>query len=83
MERCIEITDQGGLVKLNKEFYSFELEIEEVACSFMTVDLLRKNQKDDLRDRFEIKLKIVLEVSAMLVSLSRKIPNRQLSEKIF
>ena len=42
VERLIEITDRGGLVKANKEFYSFVLKIEEVARSFMTVDLLRK-----------------------------------------
>ena len=42
VERLIEIPDRGGLVKANKEFYSFVLKIEKVACSFMTVDLLRK-----------------------------------------
>ena len=43
VERWIEIIDRGGLVKANEEFYSFVLKTEEVARSFMTVDLLRKN----------------------------------------
>ena len=83
MERWIEITDRGGLVKANEEFYSFVLKIEEVARSFMTVDLLRKNQKEDMREIFKVKFKTFPEVSAIWVSLSRKMPNRQLSDKLF
>ena len=55
VERWIEITDRGGLVKANEEFYSFVLKIEEVA-------LLRKNQKEDMRKIFKVKLKTVPEV---------------------
>ena len=83
VERLIEITDRGGLVKANKEFYSFVLKIEEVARSFMTVDLMRKNQKEDMREIFKVKLITVPEVSAIWVSLSRKMLNRQLSNKLF
>ena len=83
MKRWIEITDRGGLVKANEEFYSFVLNIEEVARSFLTVDLLRKNQKEDMREIFQFKLKTVPEVSSIPVSLSRKMPNRQLSDKLF
>ena len=80
MERWIEITDRGGLVKANQEFYSFVLKIEEVTHSFMKVDLLRKNQKEDMRQIFKVNLKTVPEVSAIWVSLSRKMPHRQLSD---
>ena len=83
VERWIEIIDRGGLVKANEEFYSFVLKTEEVARSFMTVDLLRKNQEENMREIFKFKLNTVPEVSAMWVSLSRKMPNRQLSDKLF
>ena len=63
VERQIEITDRGVLVKAIDEFYSFVIRIEEVARSFMTVDLLTKNQNEDIRE--------------IWVSLSRKMPNRQ------
>ena len=63
--------------------YSFVLKIEEVARSFMTVDLMRKNQKEDMREIFKVKLITVPEVSAIRVSLSRKMLNRQLSNKLF
>ena len=63
--------------------YSFVLKIEEVARSFMTVDLMRKNQKEDMREIFKVKLITVPEVSAIWVSLSRKMLNRQLSNKLF
>ena len=49
----------------------------------MTVDKLRKNQKEDIREMFEGKFKTVPEVSAIWVSLSRKIPDSQLSYKLF
>ena len=49
----------------------------------MTVDKLRKNQKEDVREIFEGKLKTVPEVSAIWVSLSRKIQDSQLSYKLF
>ena len=49
----------------------------------MTVDLMRKNQKEDMRERFKVKLITVPEVSAIWVSLSRKMLNRQLSNKLF
>ena len=63
--------------------YSFVLKIEEVAHSFMTVDLMRKNQKEDMKEIFKVKLITVPEVSAIWVSLSRKMLNRQLSNKLF
>ena len=63
--------------------YSFVLKIEELARSFMTVDLMRKNQKEDMREIFKVKLITVPEVSAIWVSLSRKMLNRQLSNKLF
>ena len=50
-------------MKAIDEFYSFVIRIEEVARSFMTVDLLTKNQNEDIRE--------------IWVSLSRKMPNRQ------
>ena len=77
VERWIQITDRGNLVKANEEFYSFVLKIEEVARSFMAVDLLRKNQKKDMKEIFKVKLKTVPEVSAIWVFLSRKMSNRQ------
>ena len=83
MERWIEIPDRDGLVKADEEFYSFVLKIVEVARSFMTVDFLRKNQKEDMREIFKVKLKTVTEVSNICVSLSRKRRNRQLSYKLF
>ena len=83
MEIWIEITDRGRLVKANEEFYSFVLKTEEVARSLMTIDLLRKNQKEDMREIFKVKLKTVPVVSVIWVSLSRKMPNRQLSDKLF
>ena len=49
----------------------------------MTVDLMRKNQKEDMREIFKVKLITVPEVSAIRVSLSRKMLNRQLSNKLF
>ena len=49
----------------------------------MTVNLSRKNQKEDTREIFEVKLKTVPEVSAIWVSLSRKMPKRKLSNKLF
>ena len=64
VERWIEITDRGGLVKANEEFYSFVLKTEEVARSFMTVDLLRKNQEENMREILKFKLNTVPEVSA-------------------
>ena len=64
VEKRIEITDRGGLVKAN-EFYSFDLKIEGVARSFMTVDLLRKNKKEAMREIF--KLKTVPKVSSIWV----------------
>ena len=70
-------------MKANEEFYSFVLKTEEVARSLMTIDLLRKNQKEDMREIFKVKLKTVPEVSVIWVSLSRKMPNRQLSDKLF
>ena len=82
-ERWIETTDWGGLVKANEEFYSFVLNIEEVARSFLTVDLLRKNQKEDMREIFQFKLKTVPVLSSIPVSLSRNMPNWQLSDKLF
>ena len=60
VERWIEITDRGGLVKANEEFYSFVLKSEEVARSFMTLNLLRKNQKEDMREIFKVKLKAII-----------------------
>ena len=60
VERWIEITDRGGLVKANEEFYSFVLKSEEVARSFMTLDLLRKNQNEDMREIFKVKLKAII-----------------------
>ena len=60
VERWIEITDRGGLVKANEEFYSFVLKSEEVARSFMTLDLLRKNQNEDMREIFKVKLKPII-----------------------
>ena len=83
VERWIEITDRSGLVKANEEFYSLFLIFEEVARSFMTVDLLRKNQKEDIKEIFKVNLKTVPELSVIWVSLSRKMPNRQLSNKLF
>ena len=83
VERWIEIPDRDGLVKADEEFYSFVLKIVEVARSFMTVDFLRKNQKEDMREIFKVKLKTVPEVSNICVSLSRKRRNRQLSYKLF
>ena len=77
VERWIEITDRGGLVKANEEFYSFVLKIEEVARGFITFDLLRKNQKEDMRKIFKFKLKTVPKVFVIWVSLSRKMPNRE------
>ena len=70
-------------MKTNGKFYSFVLKIEEVTRSFMTVDLLRKNQKEDMREIFNVKLKTVPEMPVIWVSLSRKMPNRQLSDKLF
>ena len=70
-------------MKTNGKFYSFVLKIEEVTCSFMIVDLLRKNQNQDIREMFNVKLKTVPEVPVIWVSLSRKMPNRQLSDKLF
>ena len=70
-------------MKTNGKFYSFVLKIEEVTRSFMIVDLLRKNQNQDIREMFNVKLKTVPEVLVIWVSLSRKMPNRQLSEKLF
>ena len=67
IERWIEISDQGGLVQANKEFYSFALKIEEEGHCFMKAGLLRKNQKEDMRKIFKINQKIVPKVS-----LSRK-----------
>ena len=72
VERWIEIPDRDGLVKADEEFYSFVLKIVEVARSFMTVDLLRRNQKENMKEIFKVKLKTVPEVSAICVSLSRK-----------
>ena len=43
-------------MKANEESYSFVLKIEEVARSFMKVDLMRKNQKQDMRGIFKFKL---------------------------
>ena len=65
VERWIEITDQSGLVKANEEFYSLFLIFEEVARSFMTVDLLRKNQKEDVTEISKVNLKTVPELSAI------------------
>ena len=45
VEIWIEITDRGGLVKANQEFYSFVPKTEEVTRSFMTVGLLKKKSK--------------------------------------
>ena len=70
-------------MKTNGKFYSFVLKIEEVTRSFMIVDLLRKNQNQDIREMFNVKLKTVPEVPVIWVSLSRKMPNRQLSDKLF
>ena len=78
VERWIEITDRGGLMKVKEEVYSFVLKIEGLAHSFVTVNLSRKNQKEQ-----KVKLKTVLEVSAIWVSLSRKMPKRKLSNKLF
>ena len=75
MERWIEISDQGGLVQANKEFYSFALKIEEEGHCFMKAGLLRKNQKEDMRKIFKINQKIVPKVSFP--------ENRQLSDKLF
>ena len=83
VESWTEITDRGRLVKTNEEFYSFALKIEELARSFMTVDLLRKSQEEDMRKIFKVKLKTVLEVPAIWDSLSRKVPNKQLKDKLF
>ena len=83
VESWTEITDRGGLVKTNEEFYSFVLKIEELARSFMTVDLLRKSQEKDMRKIFKVKLKTVPEVPAIWDSLSRKVPNKQLTDKLF
>ena len=70
-------------MKTNGKFYSFVLKIEEVTRSFMIVDLLRKNQNQDIREMFNVKLKTVPEVPVIWVSLSRKMPNRQLSDKLY
>ena len=83
VEIWIEITDRGGLVKANQEFYSFVPKTEEVTRSFMTVGLLKKNQKEDMVEIFKVKLKTIPEVSAIRDSLSRKMPSRQLSDKLF
>ena len=83
VKRWIETTNRDDLVKANEEFCSFVLKIEGVARSFMTTDLFRKNKKEDMREIFKVKLKTVTEVSAISVSLSRKMPNRQFSDKLF
>ena len=83
VERWIEITDRGGLMKVKEEVYSFVLKLEGLAHSFVTVNLSRKNQKEDTSKIFKVKLKTVLEVSAIWVSLSRKMPKRKLSNKLF
>ena len=41
-------TDRGGLVKANKESYLSIPKIQDAARSFMTVNSLRKNQKERL-----------------------------------
>ena len=59
-------------MKANEEFCSFVLKTDEVARSFMTIELLRKNKKEDIREIFAVKLKTATEVSAISVSLSKK-----------
>ena len=49
----------------------------------MVVDLLTETQKEDMREIFQVKLKTVPEVSVIWIFLSRKMPNRQLSDKLF
>ena len=49
----------------------------------MVVDLLTETQKEDMREIFQVKLKTVPEVSVISIFLSRKMPNRQLSDKLF
>ena len=71
VKRWIETTDRDGLVKANEEFCSFVLKTDEVARSFMTIELLRKNKKEDIREIFAVKLKTATEVSAISVSLSK------------
>ena len=70
-------------MKVKEEVYSFVLKIEGLAHSFVTVNLSRNNQKEDTSKIFKVKLKTVLEVSAIWVSLSRKMPKRKLSNKLF